>query len=271
MHILRTNADLGAWREQAADVVFVPTMGALHEGHRALVRLAAGRGTCLVSIFVNPAQFNDPADYETYPATLDEDLRLCAEDGAAAVYVPSVEQVYPDTQVVTPALPDVACLPGLEDAARPGHFEGVCRVLHRLFALCRPDVAIFGEKDWQQLQVTGALVAQEGLGIDIQGAAIVRDADGLALSSRNRRLSPDDRVRALAIPRALQAASERSSPELAEEVMDEILRDAGVDVSYAVVRDAQSLLAPESGPKRALIAGSVAGVHLLDNAPWTGG
>lgn len=272
MQLLRTNADLAAWRERATNVIFVPTMGALHDGHRALIRRAADQGECLVSIFVNPAQFNDPADYETYPDTLDDDLAMCAEDGAAGVYAPTVEQVYPPGERLhQPAIPDVARLPRLEDAARPGHFEGVCRVLHRLFTLCRPHAAIFGEKDFQQLQVTRALVEQERLDIDIQGAPIVRDFEGLALSSRNRRLSPNDRARALTIPRALKAASACTTPVGAEAAMRSHLESAGINVSYAVVRDARSLLAPgPSGPWRSLIAGAVGGVHLLDNAPWPG-
>jgi len=277
VHLLETNADLARWRDRSKGHVLVPTMGALHEGHRSLVRQAADLaerrslpGGCIVSIFVNPTQFNQRSDFDHYPRELGADLDKCAADGAAAVYAPGVDDVYPQGAALpSPALPPVAREPGLEDTARPGHFEGVCRVVVRLFDLVAPDAAVFGEKDWQQLQVVRALVAEASLGVDIVPGRIVRDADGLALSSRNVRLTPEARSRALAIPAALRAGGDAPEPVEAEAIMRAILSEAGVEVAYAVVRDAETLLAPrDDRPRRALIAGTVGGVHLLDNAPW---
>ena len=280
MHVIRTNADLQRWRDASPGHVLVPTMGALHEGHLALVRQGVGLadaralgGGCVVSIFVNPAQFNERSDLDAYPRDLDRDLVLCDAAGAACVYAPGVDDVYPpDLEPPPLEPPPVARKPCLEDAARPGHFEGVCRVLVRLFELVGPAAAIFGEKDWQQLQVARALVRQEGIGVEIVGAPIVRDADGLALSSRNVHLSVEDRARALAIPRALAAAGSEATPPDAEATMRRVLTDAGIQIAYAVVRDAVSLLAPgPEGPYRALIAGRAGRVHLLDNGPWPHG
>jgi pantoate--beta-alanine ligase len=277
MELVRTNQELHAWRSASGGHAFVPTMGALHEGHLALIRHGVDQssrramaGGCIVSIFVNPTQFNEFDDFEAYPQNLDRDLELCRRAGAACVYAPGTEEVYPPDQTPrTPTLPDVAHQPRLEDAIRPGHFTGVCTVLVRLFDLVRPRVAIFGEKDWQQLQVTRALVRQEGLDIEIAGLPTVRGADAVALSSRNSRLQSEAREEARALPAALQAGAGEPTPATAEAAMLRVLREAGLEVEYAVVRDATTLLAPTTpGPYRALIAVRLAGVHLLDNAPW---
>lgn len=258
--------------------VLVPTMGALHTGHKALIehgrdlarsrRLAAG---CIVSIFVNPTQFTDPADLARYPRTLDDDLAICEQAGASVVFVPDVETMYPpppSEPVVAPPLPAVATEPGLEDAHRPGHFAGVCQVVLRLFRLIEPDAAVFGEKDWQQLQVIRAMVAEQRLPIDIVSHPTLRDTDGLAMSSRNRFLSPAERRAALAIPKALRDAQGKSSVADAEAAMHRVLADAGLSVDYAVVRDAASLGPVTRGaPARLLIAARSGVTRLIDNTP----
>lgn len=281
MELLADNASLLAWRESAGPAIFVPTMGALHEGHAQLVRrgVALARGSrvasagCVVSIFVNPTQFNDPSDLARYPRTLEADLATCRAAGAAAVYAPSPADIYPPGQdIPVPPLPDVATRPGLEDAHRPGHFAGVCQVVLRLFTLVRPAAAVFGEKDWQQLQVIRAMTNRFAPRIEILPGPTVRSLDGLALSSRNSLLSAQDRPRALALSRALDAARRRSDPAAAEAAMVEVLAASGIDVEYAVVRDAETLLAITGpGPPsraRALVAGRVGGIRLIDNTAW---
>ncbi len=265
--------------------VLVPTMGALHEGHAALirraVRIAADEGLaagCVVSIFVNPTQFNDPADYERYPRSLEVDLELCRAAGAGAVFAPARDVVYPaGGEVEAPPLPRVATEPGLEDAHRPGHFAGVCGVVLRLFRVLRPRVAVFGEKDWQQLRVVSEMAASLGLAIRIEPYATVREADGLAMSSRNRHLSARERRSALSISRALCEANTCGDRTDAERLMAKMVSGAGLVVEYAVVRDARTLVPPVPGddprgdPLRALVAARAGSTRLIDNAPWTPG
>jgi len=258
--------------------VLVPTMGALHAGHLSLVRIARDRAggnlPVVVSIFVNPTQFNDARDLEAYPRDLDRDVHLCAQTGADIVFAPDVETVYPPgVKTPSPKLPAVAVQPGLEDAGRPGHFAGVCQVVTRLFALCRPVAAVFGEKDWQQLQVVRALVQAERSSVQIIAGPIVRERDGLAMSSRNVRLSGDDRIKALSLRRSLDAAQRASTPEQAEQAMHAVLDVPGVDVQYAVVRDAERLEPLRDTRRavgRALVCACVSGVRLLDNDAWIG-
>jgi pantoate--beta-alanine ligase len=258
--------------------VVVPTMGALHEGHASLVRrarqIADERGLpgVVVTVFVNPTQFNEQADFERYPRTLEADAEVCRAAGADLVFAPDVGEVYPPGRdVPVPPLPAVATEPGLEDAHRPGHFAGVCQVVKRLLELTKPSAAVFGEKDWQQLQVVRAMVAQEGMGVEIIGEPTVREADGLAMSSRNRFLRPEERGAARALSRTLHAAGACATVEEAEEAMRRELAAAGVaqGVEYAVVRDAETLLAWRPGrPGRALIAARVGTVRLIDNDAW---
>lgn len=279
MLVVRTHEELarfvGAEGERAG--VLVPTMGALHEGHAALIRLARERagnaGQVVVSIFVNPSQFNESADFERYPRDLDADCAVCEGLGVDMVFAPPVEVMYPPgEEVVVGELPAVATEPGLEDAYRPGHFPGVVQVVRRLFVLVRPEAAVFGEKDWQQLQVVRAMSEGEGLGVEIVAGPTVREEDGLAMSSRNRLLDVEARAAAVAIPRALEAAGECPSPTAAGVTMLGVLARAGIEVEYAVVRDAETLLQVEEGrPSRALIAARVGGVRLIDNGPWPGG
>ncbi len=261
--------------------IFVPTMGALHEGHFTLVREAARRRTTdasgrsspvIVSVFVNPTQFNDPKDLERYPRTLEADANGCAAAGADVVFAPEASVVYPPGEnVAPPPLPAVATEPKLEDAHRPGHFAGVCQVVKRLFEMVRPSAALFGEKDWQQLQVIAAMTCEAGLGVGIVPIPTVREKSGLAMSSRNVFLVGQDRVRAEAISKALRDGCGQNSPAAAEEVMQKALRAQGIDAEYAVVRDAQTLRpidAAFAGPKRALIAARVGPVRLIDNCAW---
>lgn len=275
--IARTIEDLRRSLPTPGACVLVPTMGALHAGHASLVRLGVEESRrhglpagCAVSIFVNPTQFNDPADFERYPRTLEPDLDLCRGEGASLVFVPSVEEMYPaGDDLPRLPVPDVARLPRLEDRLRPGHFEGVCDVVRRLFELVRPARAIFGEKDWQQLQVVRAMSHAEALGVDIVPHPTIRDPDGLAMSSRNRFLSPHERSLALEIHRALRECASVQSAAVASIILHDHLVRAGITPDYAVVRDARTLLDLVPGrPGRALVAARVGPVRLLDNAPW---
>jgi len=251
---------------------FVPTMGALHEGHLSLIRQAAEIGLpVVVSVFVNPTQFGPGEDLDRYPRRLEADVEMAEAAGADLVFAPPVETVYPpDEETPVPPLPAVAMEPGLEDAHRPGHFAGVCQVVARLFDLVGPIRAIFGEKDYQQLLVLRAMAVQEGdrwPGLRVLSGPTVREPDGLAMSSRNAYLEPAERKRALALSRALTAGQEVESPRAAEEAMTEILEADGLSVDYAVVRDAESLMPIDTydRPARGLIAARLGNVRLIDN------
>ena len=247
----------------------VATMGALHRGHLSLIeQMRRHADDVLVSVFVNPTQFNDASDLDRYPRTLDADLAACEQAGATAVFVPTRDAVYPPDQTVwMPALPRVATHPGLEDAYRPGHFDGVCTVVARLFDLIRPSRAIFGEKDWQQMLVLEAMVeehADRWHGLRLLRGPTVREEDGLAMSSRNAMLPAAHRERALGLSLALAAAGD------GEEAMQTILDEHELETEYAVVRDARTLepAAPGSDtPARALIAARLDDIRLIDNGP----
>ena len=260
-----------------AGCALVPTMGALHEGHGSLIRRMRGRGMPVVAtVFVNPTQFGPREDFAKYPRTLDADVALAERCGADAVFAPAAEDIYPDgldaarTQADAWALPAVAREPGLEDACRPGHFGGVCQVVARLLDLTRPALAVFGEKDWQQLRVLADMVTgSPGRwgGLRVEAAPTVREPDGLAMSSRNRYLRPEQRDQALGLVRALQVAASAQHPPTAEALMRQTLKQHGLAVDYAVVRDASTLL-PVRGferPTRALIAARLDTVRLIDN------
>ena len=254
-------------------VVLVPTMGALHEGHRRLVRearaLAGDRGVVVVSVFVNPLQFGPGEDLDRYPRTFPQDLEACAEEGADVVFAPEVAEVYPGGD------PQVTVEPGplgtvLEGAVRPTHFRGVLTVVAKLFGLVRPDVAVFGEKDYQQLVLVRRMVSDLCLQVDVVGVATVREPDGLALSSRNRYLTEDERRAALALSRALRAGA-AAGPQGAAAVRacaEEVL-----DATPAVVPDYLALTDPDLGPPpdhgtaRLLVAARVGSTRLLDNLP----
>jgi pantoate--beta-alanine ligase len=211
MAVLDSPRAMRAWsaahRAGGDRVALVPTMGALHPGHLALIDEAHRRaGVVVVSIFVNPLQFNVRDDFDRYPRDIDDDLVACAAGGVDAVYAPTQQTMYPpefETRVVPGALADP-----LEGAGRPGHFGGVTTVVAKLFNAVRPDVAVFGEKDYQQLAIVRRMVDDLDMGIDIVGLATVREHDGLAMSSRNRRLDPAQRAAANVVPAALGAVEQ---------------------------------------------------------------
>ncbi|MEM9373353.1 MAG: pantoate--beta-alanine ligase [Planctomycetota bacterium] len=260
-----------------ASCVLVPTMGSLHAGHESLLRLArdeaSGRGvSAAATVFVNPTQFNESSDFDRYPRDLDRDAAICERCGIDVVFAPQPDVVYPpDGPIAVPELPGVALEPGLEDAFRPGHFSGVCQVVSRCFELTGASAAVFGEKDWQQLQVVRAMAASHGGGnVDIIPGRTVREADGLAMSSRNLLLSPAARERAGGISAALFEAAREPDRTRAERLLAERLVASGISPEYAVLRDAETLLPPDSGdrPCRLLVAARVGGVRLIDNTPW---
>jgi len=261
--------------ERHARGAFVPTMGALHEGHLTLIRRAknlAGNAPVVVSIFVNPTQFGPGEDFSKYPRMLVKDVELAMAAGADVIFAPEATTMYPPGQnVETPPLPDVATKPKLEDAFRPTHFAGVCQVVARLFDLVKPRWAVFGEKDWQQLQVITAMVEQQRPrweDLEIVPHPTVRERDGLAMSSRNAYLNSSQRKQALALWRAMSEAKQEKSPAQAELVMRTILDESGFVVDYTVVRDAATLLPIDryDQPARALIAARLENVRLIDNA-----
>lgn len=193
-------------RQRAGRTIgFVPTMGALHSGHVALVEDAARRcDDVVLSIFVNPLQFNERGDFDSYPRPIDDDLSTCRSAGVAAVYAPTAAAMYPEefqTRVVPGPLAEL-----MEGAMRPGHFDGVVTVVTKLFGAVKPDASIFGEKDFQQLAIIRRMATDLDMGIEIVGHPIVRESDGLALSSRNSRLTPEQRSLAVVVPRSLDAA-----------------------------------------------------------------
>ncbi len=261
--------------------VLVPTMGALHGGHGSLIEAAVRRARIegvpsAVSIFVNPKQFNEQSDFDAYPDRMDDDLAMCERAGVDYVFHPSVDVMYPPGEDVVGdvVIPKIASEPGLEDLYRPGHFDGVCQVVSRLFDLCDPSASVFGEKDWQQLACVRAMNAQQGRDLVVIPAETVREESGLAMSSRNLNLSDEARERAVGISRALSASSECRDALEAERLMGKVLDESGIEPEYAVVRDAKTLMGVEGDhdgrPCRALIAAKVGGVRLIDNAPWIG-
>jgi pantoate--beta-alanine ligase len=279
---VRELSDIAAWRQFAHDervagrrVGLVPTMGALHQGHVSLFRAAkAASDVVIATIFVNPRQFADENDLAHYPRTLEHDRELAAECGVDCLVTPTLGEMWPDYPDCTPTTVSVRGIGDVfEGADRPGHFDGVASVVAKLFAVTGPSSAFFGEKDFQQLAVVRQLVRDLGFDVEVVGCPIVRDEDGLALSSRNVRLSSEARRRALGLSRALSyvaGTSGRASTMRA--TMRTILDDAGVDVAYAEVVDPRTLRPSsddESGPRRALVAGFVDGVRLLDNGPVT--
>jgi pantoate--beta-alanine ligase len=269
-------ADLQRWadEERAAGhrIVLVPTMGALHEGHLSLVRLARGFGERVVaSIFVNPTQFGPAEDFERYPRELGADLERLAAIGVDLVFTPSVEEMYPpgdSTWVEVEGLTDGMCGP-----FRPGHFRGVTTVVARLFHAAKPHVAVFGEKDYQQLQVIRRMTRDLRLDVEVVGGPTVREADGLAMSSRNAYLSPEARSQArtlyagLSEARALAQAGERDAAYLATLVRERIEKEPLAEVQYVEVRDAATLEPVERLDRPAVlaIAAVVGGTRLIDN------
>jgi pantoate--beta-alanine ligase len=264
-------ARVAAWRNAGLRVGFVPTMGNLHAGHLELLDLARAHSDRIVaSVFVNPTQFGPGEDYSRYPRTLDADAAALAARGCDLLYAPSVDAMYPGgsqglVEVRVPALDDVLC-----GAFRPGHFRGVATVVAKLLGQVRPDVAVFGAKDWQQLLVIEALVRGLDLGVEIIAGATVREADGLAMSSRNQYLAPDDRQRAVAIYRVLQqsavAVRQGAAPQQVEAQGQAALAAEGFVVDYVAVRSAADLGPPAPGrPRIVLAAARLGSTRLIDN------
>lgn len=258
--IVELQNELFEVRKQGKTVGIVPTMGALHEGHASLVRRSVSEnGVTVVSVFLNPTQFNDSKDLERYPRTLDADCKLLEECGADYVFAPSVEEMYPVEDRRQFEFPPVTTV--MEGAHRPGHFNGVCQVVSRLFYIARPDRAYFGEKDWQQIAVVKAMVKYLSLSVKIVECPTVREDDGLAKSSRNTLLAPEERQIAPAIYRTLndsrQYALTHSLSDTREWVVSAINAVDGLDVEYFSIVDGQTLLDVESWDDSAYIVGCI--------------
>lgn len=242
--------------------VLVPTMGALHKGHQALIKRARSMSKeVVVSIFINPLQFENADDIENYPRSPERDIQLATLAGATEIWMPDYDEIYPNqiTKLKASAIGDL-----YEGASRPGHFDGVVTVVSRLFEIVKPEAAIFGEKDFQQLQIIRAMNS----GVEIIGVPTVREFDGLALSSRNVRLSETGRVSANVIFRAMAAARLAPTIAIAQEIIDTtISTDAGFKCDYAaIIKEEDFTLAnDETKHKRAIIAGWIDGVRLIDN------
>jgi pantoate--beta-alanine ligase len=280
--LIRTRAEYAVVRAGLDEpVVLVPTMGALHQGHRALLRRAreiAGRdGSVIVSVFVNPLQFGPGEDFGTYPRTLDRDLAVCAEEGAAMIFAPAREEIYPADPLVTVDPGPVGRL--LEGSSRPGFFGGVLTVVLKLFQLVRPDAAVFGQKDAQQLALVRQMTADLDLGVEIASVPIVRDPDGLAVSSRNMYLSAAERSTALGLSRGLAAgaAAAAGGPAAvlaaARAVLDHAARaDPPLVLDYLDLVDPFSFTPAGTGyrgPALLLVAARAGTTRLIDNTQVT--
>jgi pantoate--beta-alanine ligase len=257
---LRTVAEMRAW-PRTGSVGLVPTMGAFHEGHLSLIDAARAQNDhVVVWLFVNPAQFNEAADLAAYPRDEARDAALAAEHGADVLFAPAVEEVYPPgfaTSVSVGGLGDT-----LEGAHRPGHFTGVATVVTKMLNLVRPDRAYFGAKDAQQVALVRRLVADLDIPSEVVTLPIVREPDGLALSSRNVHLTPAEREQAAAINRALRAAAE--APDPADTALS-VLRDAGIEPEYVAVVDPETFEAPSNRHALIAVAARVGTTRLIDN------
>ena len=271
--VLHLRDQVAAWRRDGLTVALVPTMGALHDGHLALVRQALKEADRVVaSVFVNPTQFAPGEDFEAYPRGEARDAELLASAGCHLLYAPTASTIYPDGFSTTVVVSGVSG--PLEGERRPTHFAGVATVVAKLLIQAQPDVAVFGEKDYQQLQVIRSLVRDLDLPVRIFGAPTVRDEDGLALSSRNAYLTPEQRIVAGVLNRVVRALAEAAAAgeplEPAEQAAAEVLLEAGFDrVDYIEVRHAETLepLRPSVGdnPARVLVAAWLGQTRLIDN------
>lgn len=270
--VARTRQELGTATSGSAPTAVVMTMGALHEGHAELMRearrLLPPHGRVIVTIFVNPTQFGDGEDFDRYPRTLESDISTCERNRVDVVFAPAVNEVYSGADL------GVTVDPGprgdiLEGLSRPGHFAGVLTVVAKLLHLTRPDMALFGEKDYQQLVLIDSMVHALDFGVQVVGVPTVREPDGLALSSRNRYLSDAARARAATIPQALVAgqAAAPSGAEAATRAVRARLESEDLDVDYVAVTDPGLGEPPLRGPGRLLVAVRIDGVRLIDNAP----
>jgi pantoate--beta-alanine ligase len=273
MYLLQHIADIRAVRPSLPALALVPTMGALHAGHEALIRRATELAPHVaVSIFVNPTQFGPREDFSKYPRMLEADLKICQAAGAEFVFAPAVEEMYP------PGSPAIAIeMPGLSDtlegAKRPGHFRGVCQVVLKLLHIFTPTHAVFGAKDYQQYRVIAAMVQTLDLPVEIVACPTVRDADGLALSSRNAYLSAAERKQALAIPRAIEAACKQYAEGFRQTsrlttTMLHVLLEGHLLVDYVAAVDPVTFkpVAEVAGPTLLAVAARAGGTRLIDNA-----
>jgi pantoate--beta-alanine ligase len=270
-------AELAAGHRIGPPIGLVPTMGALHEGHRSLIRLARAMAErVVVSIFVNPLQFGPNEDYARYPRPLADDLTVCEAEGVDVVLAPGVSDLYRDDRQVTVSAGTLGRV--LEGAARPGHFDGVLTVVLKLFHLVNPRLAVFGQKDAQQLACIQRMVLDLNLDIEVVGAPIVRDPDGLAASSRNAFLSPAERVLARSLSEALEKAATQPSVPAARSAAYEILDRAAADPAFAL--DYATLVDPATfaevpddytGHAIFVVAARVGSTRLIDNATVTFG
>ena len=273
MRVLRTRAELREALEAAPRPIgLVPTMGWLHDGHRALIRRARQENaTTVVTIFVNPRQFNEASDYTRYPRNEAQDLAIIESEGADLVFAPDVREIYPDGFDTTVSVGAVA--QPLEGAARPGHFDGVATVVAILFGLVRADRAYFGQKDAQQVMVIRQMANDLAIGTEVVICPTIREPDGLALSSRNVHLSPEERAAATVLRRALLTArraweaGERSADALRTAMLDELATEPLADVDYVSVADGHTLeeLETVDGPALASLAVRFGSTRLIDN------
>ena len=275
--IQELRVELDVLRKVGKKIGFVPTMGALHEGHASLVRRAVEENDIVVvSDFVNPTQFNDKNDLLKYPRTLEADCELLKKEGTAFVFAPSVEEIYPepDTRQFSYAPLDTV----MEGKFRPGHFNGVCQVVSKLFMIVEPDKAYFGEKDFQQLAIIREMVKQMQFPLEIVGCPIVREEDGLALSSRNARLSEEQRQQALNISKTLFASKEyaatHSVAETQKFVEDSIASSEGLELEYFELVDGTTLQKISDWNETDYVVGCITvfcgEVRLIDNIKYKG-
>ena len=266
-------AATASWREENATIALVPTMGNLHKGHMSLVALAAEKADhVIVSVFVNPTQFGPGEDFETYPRTLDNDARKLKHAGVDIMFTPNANEIYPGglEGATVVSVPGVSAI--LEGASRPGHFYGVASVVNRLLNICQPDIAIFGQKDYQQLVILERMVADLKMPVEIIACETQRDDNGLALSSRNSYLADDDKAKAASINSALVAleeqfaAGERDYAKL-EQAASEALSAAGLQPDYVAIRTAADLSVPGEADRRLVVlaAARLGDVRLIDN------
>lgn len=275
--ISELRAELEAFRKEGKTIGLVPTMGALHAGHASLVKRAvAENDVVVVSDFVNPTQFNDQNDLLKYPRTLEADCALLESCGATLAFAPSVEEIYPEPDTCQFSYPPLDTV--MEGKYRPGHFNGVCQIVSKLFLMVEPDRAYFGEKDFQQLAIIREMVRKYPFNIQIVGCPIVREEDGLALSSRNARLTPEQRQEALQISRALFASVDfgrsRILRETKEYVEECIRRAPGLELEYFEIVDGNTLQPVKAWDESNYIVGCITvycgDVRLIDNIKYKG-